>query len=52
MLTYELKMKLSKGFGGPEVWPSIVWFLNGLPAKVSHGEMVLKQFQKIQTRQA
>jgi hypothetical protein len=30
-LKYALKTKSSKGFKGPEPWPSIVWFLNGLP---------------------
>jgi hypothetical protein len=29
-LKYALKTKSSNGFGGPEAWPLIVWFLNEL----------------------
>jgi hypothetical protein len=29
-LKHALKMKSNNGFGGPEAWPSMVWFLNGL----------------------
>jgi hypothetical protein len=47
---YTLRTKLRRGFGGPEVWPSIIWFLNKLPklAMAKHFD----DFKNIQRRQA
>jgi hypothetical protein len=38
-------MKSSKGFGGPEVWPSIIWFLNELP-KLAMGKWFWNDFKR------
>jgi hypothetical protein len=48
LLEWWTQLKSSKGFGGPGVWPFIVWLLNGLPKLViaKWQETVSKWFKR------